>query len=150
MTIIKLLFEQKFEIDYLNFKCAIILINRIFLIKTHSKLFIKTIISFIIVREIESNKHKTSKYIIIPLYFSDENVIIMLTSREIYIINDFKTNVLIDINIMILAKINILTFQIKTEIGNCNINVFIKIRIKIRVVVHLIYIKKFIIIFSYT
>ena len=52
-------------------------------------------------RDIEFNKHEISKYVITSLYFLDENVIIMLTSREIYIVNDFKINVLININIMI-------------------------------------------------
>ena len=104
MIIINLLFEQKSEIDYLNSKCAINLINRIFLIKIYFKLFVKIIISFVIVRKIEFNKYKISKYVIISLYFFGENVIAILTSREIYIVNDFKTNVLISINIMILKK----------------------------------------------
>ena len=97
-------------------------------------------------REIEFNKHETSKYVIIPLYFPRENIIIILISREIHIVDDLKTNVLININIMILKKINILTSQAKIEIDNYNINVFIKIRIRDRVVVHSMHIKKFIII----
>ena len=144
-----LLFKQKFEIGCLNSECAINLINRIFLTKTHFELFIKIITSFIIVREIEFNKHKTSKYVITPLYFSDKNVTVILISREIHIVNDLKANVLININIIILEKINILTFQAKIEIDNYNINVFIKVRIKGRVVVYSIYIKKFIIISSH-
>ena len=101
-------------------------------------------------REIESNKHKISKYVITLLHFFDENVIIMLTSREIYIVDDFKTNVLININIIILKKINILTSQAKIEIDNYNINVFINVRIKDYVVVYSIYVKKFIIISPHT
>ena len=53
-------------------------------------------------------------------------------------------------NIIISEKIDILTFQVKVEIDNYNINVFIKIRTKGRVVVHSMYIKKFIIISSHT
>ena len=75
-----LLFEQKFEIDYLNFEYAINLINRIFLIKTHLELFIKIIISFIIIRGIGFNKHKISEYVITFLYFFDENVTAILIS----------------------------------------------------------------------
>ena len=145
-----LLFKQKSEIGYLNSECAVSLINRIFLIKTHSELSVKTITNFVIVREIEFNKHKTSKYVIIPLYFSDENVTAMLTSRKIHIVDDLKTNVLININIIISEKIDILTSQAKVEINNYNINVFIKIRIRDRVVVHSMYIKKFIIISPHT
>ena len=146
ITIMSLLSEQKFEIDYLNSKCAINLINRFFLIKIYLELFVRTITNFIIIREIEFNKHKTSKYVIIFLYFLDENVIVILTLREIHIVNDLKINVLININIVILEKIDILTSQAKAEINNYNINVFIKIRIKDRAVVHLMHIKKLIII----
>ena len=84
------------------------------------------------------------------LYFFDENVIIILTSREIYIVDDFKTNVLININIIILEKIDILTSQAKVEIDNYNINVFINVRIRNRTVVYSMYIKKFVIISSHT
>ena len=67
-------------------------------------MFVKIMISFIIMRKIEFNKYKTSKYVIISLYFLDENVIVILISREIYIVNDFKANVLIDKNIIISKK----------------------------------------------
>ena len=82
--------------------------NRIFLIKTRSKLFIKIITSLVIVREIKSNKYKTSKYIIALIYFLGENVITILISRKIYIVNNLKINILIEIDIIILKKINIL------------------------------------------
>ena len=107
-------------------------------------------INFVIVREIGFNKHKTSKYVIILLYFPDENVIVMLISREIHIVDDLKTNVLININIMILEKIDILTSQAKIEIDNYNINVFIEVRIKDHIVVYSMYVKKFIIIPPHT
>lgn len=101
--------------------------NRIFLIKAHPELFIKIITNFIIIRGIVFNKYEISKYVIIFFYFFDENVTIMLTSREIHIVDNLKTNVLIDMNIIISKKIDILIFQSKTEIDNCDINVFIKI-----------------------
>ena len=78
MTIMNLLFKQKFEIDCLNSECAINLINRIFLIKTHFKLFVKIIINSVIVREIEFNKYEISKYVITSFYFSNKNVIAIL------------------------------------------------------------------------
>ena len=51
---------------------------------------------------------------------------------------------------MISEKIDILTFQAKVEIDNYNINIFINVQIRGRVVVHSIYIKKFIIISPHT
>ena len=106
-------------------------------------------ISFITIRDFEFNKHKISKYVISSLYFSSENVIVILTSREIHIVDDFKINILINMNIIISKQINILAFQSKVKIDNYNVIVFIKVYIKGRVVVYSIYIKKFIIIFSY-
>ena len=61
-------------------------------------------------RNLEFNKYKTLKYVISSLYFSNENVIIKLIFRKVYIIDDFKINILININIIILKQIDILTF----------------------------------------
>ena len=108
MAALNLLLEQKSEINYLNFGCAVNLIDRIFLTKAYSKLSIKTITSPITIREIGSNKHETSEYVITPLYFPDEDATTILTSREIHIVDNLKINLLIDINIMISEKIDIL------------------------------------------
>ena len=61
-------------------------------------------------RNLEFNKYKTLKYVISSLYFSNENVIIKLIFRKVYIVDDFKINILININIIILKQIDILTF----------------------------------------
>ena len=143
-----MLFEQK-EINCFDIKCFVILINRIFLIKTNFNLFIKTITNLIIIYDFKFNKYKISKYIIFSLYFSNEEIIIMLTSRKIHIINNFKTNILININIIMLKQIDILAFQLKVKIDNCNIIVFIEIYIKNRVIIYSIHVKKSIIIFSH-
>ena len=100
-------------------------------------------------RDLEFNKHKISKYMISSLYLPDENIIIKLTSRKIHIIDDLKTNILININIMMSKQIDILTSQSKTKIDNCNVIIFIEMRIKGRVVIHSIHIKKSIIIPSH-
>ena len=59
-------------------------------------------------RDLKFNKYKTLKYVIFSFYLSSENIIIMLTFREIHIINNFKINILIDINIIISKQIDIL------------------------------------------
>ena len=107
-------------------------------------------INFIIIRNLEFNKHKTSKYIISFLYLLDKDVIVILTSQKIHIVDNFKTNILININIIILKQIDILTSQLKVKINNYDIIIFIKVRIKNRIIVHSIYVKKSIIIFSYS
>ena len=50
---------------------------------------------------------------------------------------------------MILEKINIITSQSKVIINNYNISIFIEVRIKDRLISHLIYAKKVIIISLY-
>ena len=56
---------------------------------------------------------------------------------------------LININIMILEKIDIITSQSKVIINSYNILIFIEVRIKDRSISHLVYIKKIIIILSH-
>ena len=56
---------------------------------------------------------------------------------------------LIDINIIILKKINIIAFQSRVIINNCNISIFIKVRIKDYSISYSIYTKKLIIILLY-
>ena len=86
---------------------------------------------------------------IISLYFFNNNNITIFVSRKIHIINDFKTNIFININIMIFEKIDVLIFQLKIRIDNYDIIILIEMRIKNRAVVYSIYIKKIIIISLY-
>ena len=77
-------------------------------------------INFITMRKIEFNRYQISKYVITSLFFSRNNdVIIITSSREIHIVDDFKINVLIKMNIMILEKIDILVFQVRIKIKSC-------------------------------
>ena len=101
------------------------------------------------IRDLKFNKHKILKYIISSLYLLNKNVIIILTSRKIHIVNDFKINILININIIMLKQIDILTSQLKVKIDNYNIIVFIEIRIKGYIVIHSIHVIKSIIISSH-
>ena len=56
---------------------------------------------------------------------------------------------LIDINIIILKKIDIIASQSKVIINSYNISIFIEVRIKDRSISHLVYAKKLIIISSH-
>ena len=85
----------------------IILINRTYLSRVFLSLLIKNITSPIIIRGLESNRYKTSKYIIISLYFLSKDAIAIISSREIYIINKFKINILVNIDIIISKEIDI-------------------------------------------
>lgn len=65
-----------------------------------------------------------------------------------YIVDDLKTKILIDINIIISKKTDIIVFISSTFIENCQIKISLKIRIKNeeRVITQSIYIKKSVII----
>ena len=56
---------------------------------------------------------------------------------------------LININIIISKKINIIVFQSKVIIDSYNISIFIEVRIKDRSISHLVHAKKIIIILSH-
>ena len=74
----------------------------------------------------------------------------MLASREIHIINNLKANMLIDINIIIPEKIDIIISQSRAIINSCNISMPIEMRTKDRLVSHPVYTKKSIIIPSHS
>ena len=102
MAVVKLKLKKKAKFKCLDINYLVILINRFFFSRAYLDLAVKIIISLVIMRELGFNVYKTSKYIITPLCFLSENIIIMIAPREIYIINNLKVNILIDINIMIL------------------------------------------------
>ena len=59
-------------------------------------------------RRLGSNVYKIAKYIITPLYLLGKDLIVILTPREIYIINNLKANILISIDIIVPEKIDII------------------------------------------
>ena len=64
-------------------------------------------------RGLDFNKHQTFKYAIFSLFFSRKNkvdkyITTKIASREVYIINNLKIKMLIEINVIILEKIDIL------------------------------------------
>ena len=69
-------------------------------------------------RGIKSNKHQSSKYVIISLYFFNKNIIIITSSRKIHIVDDLKINIFINMNIIISKKINIFISQSIALINN--------------------------------
>ena len=67
-------------------------------------------INFIIIRGLRFNRYQISEYMITFFYFPGSNYIVITSPREIYIVDDFKINIFININIMILKKIDIFIF----------------------------------------
>ena len=60
-------------------------------------------------RRLGSTIYKTTKYIITPLYLPGKESTTILTPREIYIIDNLKVNILINIDIIVPKGIDIIT-----------------------------------------
>ena len=67
---IKFIYKENIKIKYFDNYYFVSFINRVYFIKAYLKLTINNITSFIIVRNVKSNKHRISKYVIISLYLS--------------------------------------------------------------------------------
>jgi hypothetical protein len=114
-------------------KCSVTLTNRKFVKVHESHYIIRRIITSLNVRKLEINKHEIFEYIIIIIYFIkiiDEKFVRELIRRKIYLINDFKINMLIENDILDFEEIFVNDVNDKIIIFSCN-NMIIFIEIKI-------------------
>jgi hypothetical protein len=85
------------------------------------------------VRETSINKHETSEYIIVTIYFTDkifeEKLVRRIIRREIHLINNLKINMLIKNDILDFENIIIDEANNKTIITSCN-NMIVLIEIR--------------------
>ena len=68
--------------------------------------------------------HDTNEYVLISIYIStskDDIKILYRIFREIYLVNNLKTHLFIDNNVIDLEKIVLNIAQDKTYINNCDI-----------------------------
>ena len=134
----------------LNIDVDVILINRKFLKAQASNVQIKIII-FFSVRELNINRYFIFEYVIVFIYFVDKNTVDKKIKtcfrREIHIVDDLKTNMLIE-NDIIDSKNFIINLNNKTvRINNCDVIVSIEIRsLKISTIQLSIHLKKIIIV----
>ena len=90
----------------LNFSCMMILINRRFLQFQNSVIEINSM-SSIFICDVENIK-SSIKFMIFKLHFSvtlNKNFILIQIQIKIHVVDDFKINLLLDINNMILKNI---------------------------------------------
>ena len=88
---------------------------------------------FIFVRDVDSKKHFSNKYVIIFMYFfeinkNDKSIKIIII-KKVHLINNLKINMLLNIDFINSKKIDINIFNKIVHIDNCEIIVFLKIRI---------------------
>lgn len=87
-----------------------------------------------------------NEYVILSIYFSGKfkNDIKKITaktaSREIHLINNLKTKMLVEMNTIKSERIDILFFRSTTSILSYKMNMFIKLKPKGRAVRQLVYI----------
>ena len=98
------------------------------------KALVRIMITFITVQDLNAQKHNTDKYAIASMYFADTDdkrrKIKTLITRAIHLIDNFKTNMLIDNNILRSEFIDISTFTKSTYIDSCEITILIRMQIK--------------------
>ena len=118
-----------FTIDCLNTECEFILIDREWLRRLSSNVVISKMIDALKMRDIESFRHSTKNYTTISLYFLATNlknkVILASITRELYIVDELRANVLIDTDIIESEEIVLDVTNQKTYIINCDVTISI-------------------------
>jgi hypothetical protein len=119
----------------LDTDCSVTLTNRDF-IKTHEAHYIIRRMSILLnVRELKTNKHEISKYIIAIIYFSeffskDEKFMREMIRREVHLMNNLKINMFIENDILDSEEIFINDVNSKIIIASCQ-EMIISIEIRI-------------------
>ena len=88
----------------------------------------------ITVRGLGSNRHQTSEYVTIPLYFpgkhqkDGKDAIAMTAPREIHLVEDLKAKLLIGMDIMVPEAIDIIASKSIASVGSCQIDIPIEVK----------------------
>ena len=135
--------------DCLNTETDFIIINKIFFLFQFKKP-IRIIITEITIRGIDVDKHRTKKYVICFIYFSDVNdkkrKIRVCIRREIHLMKNFKINVLIETDILTSKKFVLNFKKNETFIKNCSIIISIISKRHEKIINQIMNLKKIIII----
>ena len=126
---------------YIDTNSRIILINRKFFKAQTFDIFIRKIISLIIVNKLKNIKHRTNEYVVALIYFLDVNaknktLIIIKITREVHLINDLKANMFIENDFIDVANK-------KIHIASCDVNIFIYLKIFKKIVHERVHALKF-------
>lgn len=101
---------------------------------------IKIMITSITVRDLNIKKHFIDKYVNVFMYFAkkneNDNVVKAKITRKVHLINDLKTNMFIENNVLNLKIIDIFTstFSVYIESYDVIVSIFIKNRFIARLV----------------
>lgn len=118
-----------------NSGCSIILINRVFLLEQAPDIYIRTIISPISVRGIDSNHYSTKEYVLLEIFLlgkRDKKDVCVKITREVYLIDGLKAKILLGTDIIRLEKIDIITSRSEAFIKLCGVTVSINLKPRLR------------------
>ncbi len=97
-------------------------------------------------RDFNTIKYLSNKYIILSLYFSNKdrkkNLIIAKIIRKVYLINNLKTNILIKNNLIDSKEITIDINNKLVFINSCDVIVLVEVKTSCVVIYTLVYVKK--------
>jgi hypothetical protein len=116
----------------LDIECSVILADKLFVQKQISQIRIRYMITLLNVRDLDTNKHQTSKYFIVTIYFTEkleEKSVREFIRRKVHLINNLKANMLIDNDILRSEDIFIDEANNKATIVSCN-NMIISVEIR--------------------
>ena len=102
------------------------MINRAFLKKQASDVYIRTIITSLTICDLKIIKHKTDEYVIILIYVYGKDDVIEKSIRacfikKMHIINDLKINIFIENDVDESESISIFFKNKTTHINNCEV-----------------------------
>ena len=115
----------------LDIDAEIALCDRQFFKKQASNVFIRIMITFISIRELDVDKHMTIEYVILSMYFSNQkNDVTVRTkiTREMHLIDNLKTNMLLSNDVIESEKIDVNISNKSIYIDSCEIIVTLEIR----------------------
>ena len=138
--------------DCLDTKIELTLVDRQFLISQVSNVHLRIMIISLTIRDLSTRQHKTNEYVMISIFIIDINVVDEIARatfrREIHVIDDFKTNILIDNNIMSSKSIFVDSKKHTTYIVSCKIIVLVKVKNSNAIISKSIHLRKIILISS--
>ena len=120
------------EFVCLNIDVEITFCDCRFFKKQVSNVFIKIMIIFILIRDLDVDKHMTIEYVILFIYFLDQKndvTIRIKIIKKMHLIDSFKINILLNNNVIDSKKIDVNILNKLIYIDNCEIIVNLKIRI---------------------
>ena len=120
----------------IDIEAEITLADEIFFENQSKNVSIRTMTTFITIRNLEINKHQTDKYTIVFMYFEEKNkiddTVKTVIIREIHLIKNLKINLLIENDIFEFELIDISTSTNIAYIENCDVTISITINVKFR------------------